>query len=69
MPNGHKLKNVWILFPWNKYTLDWAWYHFLNYICCSNAVFAVIILETRLKLSQCDDLYIKENHATNAEGY
>lgn len=42
---------------------------FLNYICCSNAVFAIIILETRLKLSQCDDLYIKENHVTNAKGY
>lgn len=31
-------------------------------------MFAIIILETRLKLSQCDDLYIKENHVTNAKG-
>lgn len=32
-------------------------------------MFAIIILETRLKLSQCDDLFIKENHVTNAIGY
>lgn len=69
MFNGYKLKNVWILFLWNKCIFDWVWYYFLNYICCFNVVFVIIILEIWFKLSYCDDLYIKENYVINVKGY